>query len=296
MDKLVEFFKNPWLKRAVALLCWGYTALMVWVVWLNFGFYFEYENATALFVLYLFVNIAALGLMIYTRKQVLTMINVMLLPPVIFALVILGFGNWYMILPPLCVAVAMFFISDANETLKTVLGTMYLLLYVVGVVAYIAINLLMNDISFLGVDLHLRDADYEVLSSDGEYRIVRYIDEPDKERRTASYYVEYTVEDVEIPFGLCKKVYGCQRVLTSKYTSRTDDPVGWIIGTVDGEKAELLNVEGILRENPYLVEEADTAETQESTTTRGESTTVPTEEAATAEALGATAEATAEAA
>lgn len=292
MDKLVEFFKNPWLKRAVALLCWGYTAFMVWVVWLNFGFYFEYENATALFVLYLFINIAALGLMIYTRKQVFTMINVMLIPPVVFALVIFGFGNWYMILPPLCVTVAMFFICDANETLKTVLGTMYLLLYVVGVVAYIAINLLMNDISFLGVDLHLRDTNYEVLSSDGEYRIVRYVDEPDRERRTASYYVEYTVEDVEIPFGLCKKVWGCERVLTSKYTSRTDDPIKWVKGTVDGEPAELLNVEGSLRENPYLVEEEseETAESTEET-----SSTPETADTAEGEIFGATAESTAEA-
>ncbi len=294
MDKLVEFFKNPWLKRAVALLCWGYTALMVWVVWLSFGFYFEYENATALFVLYLFVNIAALGLMIYTRKQVITMINVMLIPPVIFALVIFGFGNWYMILPPLCVVVAMFFICDANETLKTVLGTMYLLLYVVGVVAYIAINLLMNDISFLGVDLHLRDADYEVLSSDGEYRIVRYVDEPDKERRTASYYVEYTVEDVEIPFGLCKKVYGCERVLTSKYTSRTDDPIKWIMGTVDGEVAELLDVEGSLRENPYLVEEIDTSETGESAEDTTGSTATDDVAETVETVFGSTDEATAE--
>ncbi len=298
MDKLVAFFKNVWLKRAVSLLCWGYTALMAWVAWLSFGYYFEYENATALFVLYLFVNIAAFGLMIYTREQVLTMINVMVIPPIIFALVIFGFGNWYMILPPLCVAVAMFFICAANETLKTVLGTMYLLLYVVGVVAYIAINLLMNDISFLGVDLTLRDADYERLSADGEYRIVRYVDEPNKERRTASYYVEYTAEDEEIPFGICKKVFGCQRVLTSKYTSRTDDPIKWVMGTADGEVVELLNVEGSLRENPYLIE-PETLETSEEAPEEDNSSAADdvfgaTTAEATAEA--STAEATAEAA
>lgn len=253
MDKLVAFFKNVWFKRGVAVICWGYTALLCWVAWLNFAFYFEFENVTALFVLYLFVNIAALGLMIYTRRQVITMVNAMLLPPIVFVIVILGFGNWYMIFPPLCVVVAMFFICAANETLKTVIGTMYLLLYVIGVVAYIAVNLLMGKITFTDVDLSLRDPSFENVSPTGEYRIVRYVDKPNGERRTAGYYVEYTGEDVEIPFGICKKVLGCKRVLTSKYTDRSDNPVVWIDFTeYDTEVKEILSVEGSITENPYL--------------------------------------------
>ena len=130
MDTLVALFKNVWLKRGVALLCWGYTGLLIWIAWLNGAFFLEYENPTSLFVVYVFVNIAALGLLIYTRRQVITQVNVMILPPVVFATFLLAFGNWYMILPPLVVLVAMFFICTANETLKTVLGTMYLLMYV----------------------------------------------------------------------------------------------------------------------------------------------------------------------
>ncbi|MGN1120254.1 MAG: hypothetical protein ACI4Q4_07835 [Oscillospiraceae bacterium] len=261
MDKLVAFFKNVWLKRGVALLCWGYTALVAWVAWLSFGYCFEFENATALFVLYLFVNIAAFGLMIYTRKQVITMVNCMILPPIVFVIVIFGFGNWYMILPPLVVVIAMFFINASNETLKTVLGTIYLLIYVIGVVAYIAINLFMGDITFLtGVNVDLRDYDYEKVSPSGEYRIVRYVDKPG-ERRTAAYYVETTADDVEIPFGYCKKVFGSKHVHTSSFTSREDDPVSWEETFINGEKQECLSVEGSIRENPYLIVElSETAE------------------------------------
>ena len=256
MDKLVAFFKNVWFKRGVAVICWGYTALLCWVAWLNFAFYFEFENVTALFVLYLFVNIAALGLMIYTRSQVITMVNSMLLPPIVFVIVILGFGNWYMIIPPLCVVVAMFFICAANETLKTVIGTMYLLMYVIGVVAYIAINLLMGKITFTDVDLSLRDSSFEIVSPSGEYRIVRYVDKPNGERRTAGYYVEYTGDDVEIPFGVCKKVLGCKRVLTSKYNNKADNPVVWMDLTgFDTDLKEILSVEGSITENPYLKSE-----------------------------------------
>lgn len=267
MDKLVAFLKNVWFKRGIALICWAYTGLLLWVAWLSFAYRFEYENATSLFVLYLFINIAALGLMIYTRRQVITMVNCMVLPPIVFLIAIFAFGDMYMLLPPLCVIVAMFFINAANETLKTVLGTMYLLMYVIGIAGYIAIDMLMGPISFTGVDLTKRDAWYEEqkdnLSPSGEYRIVRYVGDMTGDRRIASYYIEYTGDDVEIPFGFCKKVLGCQHAHSMQYTGREDDPVNWVEGEVDGEEAEMISVEGSIRENPYLIEiisETDEAE------------------------------------
>lgn len=264
MDILTSFFKNVWVKRGVAVLCWGYTGLLAWLAWLNFAFFLEYENSTSLFVLYVFINVAALGLMIYTRRQVITQVNIMIMPPILFISFFLAFGSWYMLLPPICVIVAMFFISRANETLKTVLGTMYLLMYVVGAAAYITMTLLMGRLSLTGVDLQLRDTNYEILSSDENYRIVRYVDKPTGERRTASYYVEDTTGDMKIPFGKAKRVLGCGWVLTTKYSGREDSPVSWVKTTIDGERVEALSVEGSIKENPYLVEEiAETEETGE---------------------------------
>lgn len=264
MDKLVAFFKNVWFKRGVALLCWAYTGLMVWVAWLNLAYTFHYDNANSLFVLYLFINIAALGLMIYTRRQVFTMINSMVLPVIVFLIVIFAYGNWYMIAPPLAVVVAMFFINSSNETLKTVLGTMYLLMYVIGVAAYIAIGMLMGPISFTGVDLSKRDLKYEAIESNispsGEYRIVRYVDDPVGDRRIASYYIEYTGDDVEIPFGYCKKVLGCQHMHSMQYTGSGDDPIEWYLTDLYGDDTEMLRVEGSLRENPYLIKPVETDE------------------------------------
>lgn len=262
MDKLVAFFKNVWFRRAVALLCWGYTALMLWIAWLCFGFFFEFENPTPLFVLYLFVNIAALGLIILTRKQMITKINAYVLPPIVFLIVIFSFGNWYMILPPLVVMIVMFFVNNSNETLKTVLGTMYLLMYVIGVVGYIGIQMFMGDISFTGVDLTRRDPDYEKLSKSGDYRIVRYINDTN-ERKTMSYYVEYTGDDVEIPLGLCKKVFGCKHVHTGTYQNRSEDLVEWSTQRVDGETQDVILVEGSLRENPYLIKPAEEDESSD---------------------------------
>lgn len=270
MDKLVAFFKNVWFRRAVALLCWGYTALMLWVAWLNFGFFFEFENPTPLFVLYLFVNISALGLMIFTRKQMFTKINSYVLPPIIFAIVIFGFGNWYMIAPPLVVMIVVFFVNNSNETLKTVLGTMYLLMYVVGVVGYIGVRMFMGDISFTGVDLTRRDPAYEKLSESGDYRLVRYINDTN-ERKTMSYYVEYTGDDVEIPLGLCKKVFGCKHVHTATYQNRSEDIVEWSTQKVDGVKTDVLLVEGSLRENPYLIKPTEDDDSSDDSSSKSSS-------------------------
>ena len=93
MDILTSIFKNVWVRRGVAVACWGYTGLLMWLAWLNYAYFLEYENPTSLFVLYVFINVAALGLMIYTRRQVITQVNIMIMPPILFLSFLLAFGN-----------------------------------------------------------------------------------------------------------------------------------------------------------------------------------------------------------
>ncbi len=261
MDKLTAFFKNVWFRRGVAALCWGYTAFLIWVAWLCFGFHFELENPTPLFVLYLFINIAAFGLLIFTRKQVITQVNAYVLPIVAFLILIFGFGKWYITTPPLVVVIAFFFINRSNETLKTVLGTMYLLMYVIGTVGFIAMRMFMGNITFTldengspsisELDLSLRDPEYEVLSDSGDYRVVRYISKTG-DRQMVSYYVEDAREDVKIPLGVCKKVAGCRHLHTAVFSDKNYNHIRWATQKVDGKTVEVLYVEGILRKNPYL--------------------------------------------
>ena len=261
MDKLTAFFKNVWFRRGVAALCWGYTAFLIWVAWLCFGFHFELENPTPLFVLYLFINIAAFGLLIFTRKQVITQVNAYVLPIVAFLILIFGFGKWFITTPPLVVVIAFFFINRSNETLKTVLGTMYLLMYVIGTVGFIAMRMFMGNITFTldengspsisELDLSLRDPEYEVLSDSGDYRVVRYISKTG-DRQMVSYYVEDAREDVKIPLGVCKKVAGCRHLHTAVFSDKNYNHIRWATQKVDGKTVEVLYVEGILRENPYL--------------------------------------------
>ncbi len=256
MDKLVAFFKNVWFRRAVAVLGWGYTLFAVWIAYLCFGYYFQLDNPTPLFVLYLFVNFCAAGIFLISRKQVLTQINAYVLPIIVFAILICGFGNWYIIIPPVAVMAVLFFANSSNETLKTVLGTMFLLMFVIGTVGYIGIQMFMGKVTFTGVDLNQRDPDYERLSDSGKFRVVRYFSERG-DQKIQTFYIEETEDDIKIPLGMCKRVFGCQWIYTSEYNGAPTDSVKWITKTVDGKKRELLLVDSVERENPYLIEKLD---------------------------------------
>ena len=282
MDKLTAFFKNVWFRRGVAALCWGYTAFLIWVAWLCFGYHFEFENPTPLFVLYLFINIVAFGLLIFTRKQVITQVNAYVLPIIAFLILIFGFGKWYITTPPLVVVIAFFFINRSNETLKTVLGTMYLLMYVIGTVGFIAMRMFMGNITFTldengspsisELDLSLRDPDYENISESGDYRVVRYISKTG-DREMVSYYVEYAGDDVKIPMGICKKVAGCRHLHTAAFTDKDYNHIRWATQKVDGKTVDVLYVEGILRENPYLRKkiESDSSDSSSSSSVKSSS-------------------------
>lgn len=257
MDKLIAFFKNIWFKRGVAVLGLGYTLFIIWLARISFGYYFELENPVPLFVLYLFVNMCAAAVLVFSRKQIITQINSYILPPIIFVILLCAFGNWYLIVPPMVVMTVVFFANSSNETLKTVLGTMYLLMFVIGIVGYIGIQIFIGTITITtGVDLSKRDKNYEDLSDSGEYRIVRYYD-TNGINNVFKYYVEETKDDIKIPLGVCKKVVGCEFIHTSAYTSDTHDIVHWMFDTSNGEKREIIYVEGVRRENPYLIDKTE---------------------------------------
>ncbi len=256
MDKLLAFFKNVWFRRGVSILGLGYTGFMIWIAVLNAAYYFEVSDPMPLFVLYLFVNICALGLMILSRHELLTRINSYILPPIVFVTVICALGNWFMIIPPVVVMLVLFFVNNSNETLKTVLGTMYLLMYVIGIVGFIGAQLFLGHLALYDVDLAKRDTSYEKLSESGEYRIVRYFNTVG-DRKTQSYYIETTSKDQKIPFGTCKLVLGCKHIHTSTYENVPVDLVGWDTRTIDGKKTEVLLVESFVRENPIEVEKRE---------------------------------------
>ena len=104
--------------------------------------------------------------------------------------------------------------------------------------------------------MSLRDADYEIISESGDYRVVRYISKTG-DREMVSYYVEDARGDVDIPLGKCKKVAGCRHLHTAVFTDKSNNHIRWATQKVDGKTVDVLYVEGILRENPYLIKKIE---------------------------------------
>lgn len=220
MNKILDILKNKWVKFGVSFLTLGFPVFILFVDWLAFAYYFEPVNAVPLFLLYVLCNVIFGGIMFYTRKQIITKIVVCISPLLSFLLLIIAFGQWYLIIPPVVICVLTFLACNANETFKTILGTVYLLMFVVGTLVYLTMlhfNLTVQSLlEITECDLSKRYDKYDY-SDDGSYRLVRYYDEETAERRSATFYVERTKEDIKLPYLNCYKHLGSQKVLVTMY-------------------------------------------------------------------------------
>ena len=124
--------------------------------------------------LYIFINLIFFGIMLFTRKQIVTRIVAIISPFLAFAILLFGFGNWFAAVPPIVVSVLIFLLSGTGETTKIIIGTIYLLMYVVGVLVYLTFKMLFGNITFMDVDLSARSTSYRY-SPDKQYRIVLYV-------------------------------------------------------------------------------------------------------------------------
>ena len=127
---------NIWRRRLVSLVGAGYLALMCWFSYLVIFYDFTATNKFLFCLTLCAVSFAALSAMLYSRFQILTRLTSILLLPAILPQILLCFGQWELILPIAVTSLIIFFLSGAGETVKTVFGVIYLLLYVLGSLAF----------------------------------------------------------------------------------------------------------------------------------------------------------------
>lgn len=220
MNKVLEILKHRWFKFGVSFLTLAFPVFVLFVDWLAFAYYLEPTNEVPLFLLYVLCNVVFGGIMFYTRKQIITKIVVCITPLLAFLLLIIAFGQWYLIVPPVVICLLTFLACNTNETFKTILGTVYLLMFVVGTLVYLTMlhfNLTVQSLlEITECDLSKRYEKYDY-STEGTYRLVRYMDNDNTERRSASFYVERTEDDIELPYLKCYKHLGSQKVLVTMY-------------------------------------------------------------------------------
>lgn len=82
------------------------------------------------------IGILVISSMLYSRRHFITKFSCMLLLPCLLPTVLLNFHEWALIVPLVATCLLMFFFSGVAETPKTIFGTVYLLLYVLGSLGY----------------------------------------------------------------------------------------------------------------------------------------------------------------
>lgn len=284
MDKFLKFLKNKWFLLGISFLSLIYVFFLGKIAQLVFTSYLETENATTLTIMYVFVNFLFAVLMFFTRKQIPTIITAVLIPLEAFVIMIVGFGQWHIIIPPVVVSAVIFLACGVGESFKTVAGTLFLMMFVVGGLVYsvflnfgISLRYVLADQIYeedQELDYSARSLDY-LISADGRYRLVNYTKERDGLLIT-EYYVEEAYKDEEYPFVTFRRSFGCRKVLATAYENAAPNP-RWVsddILYIDGKTVEM--------EELFAPPEADEEEETEETTTKAPPARITITEASSA--------------
>jgi len=241
MNAIISFFRNKWTKLGFSAISLGYLFFMIWMAWLTLSFHLVPTNPVSLFSLYLLINVLFGTVMIYTRKQIATQITACLLHPCILVMLVFAFGNWFLLIPVFAVSTIVFFAAGSPESLKTILGTIYLILFVLTVLGYLTLQIFGITESIFDVNLALRSPREDYLySTQGTYRLVTYIDRENKENRTISYFVEFTGDDLKLPFLEGERYVNSRKILTQRLANKSE--VEWLTDNkllIDGQVRDI---------------------------------------------------------
>lgn len=121
-----------WVKRILSLLSPLYCAFILFFAYHSVFYQLVLLDVSKACMAVTGVSVLALAVMLYTRKQILTKLCSLIMLPVMVFPIMIYFGQWWVLVPPLVVALAIFFLSGFGETAKTVWGTVFLLIYLLG--------------------------------------------------------------------------------------------------------------------------------------------------------------------
>lgn len=244
-----DFLSNPWVKRSVSVFNLAYFAVVCMFTFATFLYDIEFAEGkeVTFFVIYFVASVLFMCLMIYSRREICTKLVSVALLPVCFALILFNWGDWILIVPPFIVGLVMFFASGVHETTKVVLGTIYLLIYVLGLVGFLVLRMLFGGSSVTTVlDQNLPNHDdvfqlyndetqwkkllevtkeENLISPDGKYKLVLYDIQDNDKGRIKICVVPYG-QDIELKFFTLKQK-GIEKTISNKGTRGTIPEFGW---------------------------------------------------------------------
>ena len=244
-----SIFENKWVKRCVGVVSSIYFAVITLLTYASFLYKLEFnnENKNSFITMYVIAAVVFLILMIYSRQTFITKLISVLMMPVVFFMILFNMYNWLLIIPPFVVALVIFFAAGTAENIKVIMGTIYLLMYVLGIVAYFVLNALLGGSSVeTTIDLELDPAgpvyplyqsqmrtiaevtdEANTISPDGEYKF-SIVDVKDNDKGSIKIYVEPANQDIELKFFTLRQ-QGVRKTVTKLGTREIVPSVGWVI-------------------------------------------------------------------
>ncbi|MBR2283127.1 MAG: hypothetical protein IJ874_01740 [Ruminococcus sp.] len=129
-------FSNIWIKRLFSIVSVLYAAGVCRLCYYSIFYDIHIATRTTVLLITVFGSLAALLIMLYSRKQILTRLASFVILPAMLPVVLLYFGEWEIIIPIVITGVVILLLSGAGEGTKTALGTIILLLYIFGALGY----------------------------------------------------------------------------------------------------------------------------------------------------------------
>lgn len=136
LNKVMKVLTNKWFRMAVSLLGAAYSAVLIYFDYIVFFYDIEYTDRKTFAIIGSAFCVVMCLLIFYTRRSPFTCILAMVNMVLFFPLLLLDWGNWPLLLPAIVLTLFGFFCCHMNETAKTIFGTIFLLMYILGGIAF----------------------------------------------------------------------------------------------------------------------------------------------------------------
>ncbi len=225
------------IKRVLSLLSIGYIGLMTFLAFASLYYDIQIVKQTSFVALEIILGLIFGSAMIYSRKQILTSVASLFGLLFFLPVVVLYYSpeNLVMLVPLGILAVTLFFVSGAGEGIKTILGTIYLLLYILCILAY-----------YLYVSIFagntIDTVTYQSVSPSGDYRCY-VLDITDSSEGTTKVVIEPNTYDID--YGSVKFVEkGYSRIVYNVRKNKLNIIPEW---STDSKAGDVLTINGEVR-------------------------------------------------
>lgn len=242
MKKILD---NAWTKRILTFLSIFYAVIVYAFSFFSLFYTVALGDKLSFSMLLLGVTLFFGTIMIFTRKEFITRVVTMLMMPAILPIILFYFGEWVIIIPICTMVIIMFFVCGATERTKTILGTIFLLLYIFGALGYFLLTTLFS------TEYKEKTIRSHIISQTEDYRC--YVTDADSNSTLGTrVYVQPNNYDISNDFvtfeakGYKVKVYVDNSVGRK---SGHDLQIEWRIERRDDIVAHLLSLDPMLKLN-----------------------------------------------